>query len=176
VQPPGEDFVLVGVVARTHGLRGDVIVNPETDFPDERFAVGARLVATLGGAPATLTIVEARVHQGRPLVRFEGYSTCDEARSLAQQPLWIREQDRAPLPAGWFYHADLVGCIVETADGTRVGTVSRVDELGGGPLLAVGEEPRVVLIPLVDPICRVLDPPNRRIVIDPPEGLLDLNR
>ena len=68
-----DDAILVGVVARTHGNRGEVIVNAETDFPEDRFQDGARLGrARKDGSPATLEVAAMRMHQGRPVVRFKG--------------------------------------------------------------------------------------------------------
>jgi 16S rRNA processing protein RimM len=90
--------------------------------------------------------------------------------------LWIRAADRAAPPDGEFYHDALIGCRVETTAGKEVGTVSRVEGPRGMSILVVkGEGAREVLVPLAEAICPVIDPAARRIVIDPPEGLLDLN-
>jgi len=82
-----------------------------------------------------------------------------------------------PPEAGTLYDLDLVGCEVETGDGRPVGRVVGVQETGGTPLLVIagssgGEE---VLIPLSASICRLIDTAGKRVVIDPPDGLLDLN-
>jgi 16S rRNA processing protein RimM len=175
--PPDEGLVLVGIVARPHGLRGQVIVNPETDFADERFAPGATVLALVEGRLAPLTVTSLRFHQGRPIVAFEGRTTIEAVERLAGEALWIREGERSPLEPGRFYHSDLVGCRVETRDGRIVGTVARVSDEGGGPLLAVGApDGEEVLVPLSEAICPVIDIAARRIVVEPPEGLLELNR
>lgn len=172
-----DDLILVGRIVRVHGLRGDVVIEPQTDFLEERFAPGATLLwrktdKTLG----TLRVESVRVYKGRPIVGFEGIESIEDVERLGRVELWIRASDRAALPAGEFYHADLIGCRVETTDGTEVGTVSRVEGPRGMSLLVVkGEGAREVLVPLAEAICPVIDPAARRIVIDPPEGLLDLN-
>ena len=175
--PPEEGLVLVGIVARPHGLRGQVVVNPETDFADERFASGAVVLAVVDGRLTPLTVSSLRFHQHRPIVAFEGRATIEAVEGLAGTRLWIREAARPALEPGRFYHSDLVGCRVETRDGGEVGVVERVLDEGGGPLLAVnagdGEE---VLVPLSEAICPVIDIAAGRIVIAPPEGLLELNR
>lgn len=175
--PTSDDgLVLVGIVARPHGLRGQVIVNPETDFADARFAPGATVLVAIDGRLAPLTVSSLRFHQGRPIVAFEGRPTIEAVEGLAGATLWIREAERPALDAGHFYHSDLIGCRVETLDGAAVGTVTRVADEGGGPLLVIDAGGEEVLAPLNEAICRTIDVAAKRIVIDPPEGLLELNR
>jgi 16S rRNA processing protein RimM len=178
--PPRDGLVLVGIVARPHGLRGDVIVNPETDFAAERFAPGAEVLVARGSRVEPLKVATLRFHQQRPIVGFDGFDSIETVQWLAQQPLWVREEDRPPLDEGLFYHSDLIGCRVQTVAGGEVGTVARIDGSAGVPLLVVAPAGAAngvegVLIPLAEPICRVIDVSNRRIVVDPPEGLLELN-
>jgi 16S rRNA processing protein RimM len=173
---PMDDRVLVGTVGRTHGLRGEVAVTPETDFVDARFAPGATLLVENGGELAALRIETMRLHQGRPLVRFDGYGSVDRAATLRGRALYIRGADRETLPDGVFYHSALIGCRVETRGGELIGDVRRIDPSAGVPLLVVASSGGEVLVPLAEAICRVIDPEARRIVIDPPEGLLELNR
>jgi 16S rRNA processing protein RimM len=90
--------------------------------------------------------------------------------------LWIRADSRPPLPEGRYYHDALIGCDVETVAGERVGQVTRIDTFGSAPLLAVKDGRHEMLIPLAEAICVRIDPAARRIVIDPPDGLLDVNR
>ena len=175
----GGDFVLVGTIERPHGLRGEVVISPLTDFPDERFVPGAALLAGRGGrAPdgaTTLRIVEVRWHKGRPLVRFDGIDTVEAAETQRGVGLWIAVADRPALEAGVFYETDLAGCAVETVGGEAVGTVRRVDGGPGASVLVVDGANGEVLVPFADEICRVIDPAARRIVFDPPPGLLELN-
>jgi 16S rRNA processing protein RimM len=161
-------------------LRGDVVIAPETDFPDERFAPGATLLARGGDtARDTLTVEASRSHNGRLIVRFAGVTTIEQAEALGRPQLLVRAADRPAAPDGHFYHDALIGCRVETVAGAAVGTVTRIDATGGVPLLVVvgdGESRDEILVPLAEAICRVIDPAARRIVIDPPDGLLDVNR
>jgi 16S rRNA processing protein RimM len=176
---PAADLVLVGTIERPHGLRGEVAVRSLTDFPAERFVAGAALVtAPAGGQPdgsATLRLAAVRWHRGRPLVVFDGVDDVEAAEALRGQGLWIAAADRPPLEAGVFYETDLVGCRVETAAGETVGTVRRLEGGRGASVLVVDGVAGEVLVPLAEEICRVIDPASGRIVIDPPEGLLELN-
>src|SRR3954468_3688657 len=80
-------MALVGWIARAHGIRGQVIVNPETDFPEERFQPGAELFVQRGGAVDTLTVTTARFHRGRPVIGIAGVETMNDAAALAGQGL-----------------------------------------------------------------------------------------
>ena len=129
-----DDAILVGVVARTHGNRGEVIVNSETDFPDDRFHEGAQLMTRWkDGTPATLEVATMRMHQGRPVVRFKGYESINEAEPLAGLELRVDEEETEPLPEGEYYHRDLIGCTVVTDGGETIGRVTAVQgDANGG--------------------------------------------
>jgi 16S rRNA processing protein RimM len=172
-----DDAILVGVVARTHGNRGEVIVNPETDFPEERFYEGAQLMTRAGdGTPGTLEVATMRMHQGRPVILFAGIGSMDDAERLAGAELRIAEGDRDAelLEEGEFFHRDLIGCAVVTESGEAIGAVAAVEGDRGNTRLVVRSARNEVLIPLADEICTV-DVANKRITVRPPDGLLELN-
>jgi 16S rRNA processing protein RimM len=171
-----DDLVLVGRIARTHGHRGAVIVNPDTDFPEERFAAGATVWMRRDGEAVPVRIADAWLHQGRPVLTLEGVGSMTEAEALRGAELRVPERDLRPLPEGAFYHFQLVGCEVRTADGAVIGPVTAVEGDGGQHRLAVASADGEVLVPLAESICVSIDPSARRIVIDPPEGLLEVNR
>lgn len=170
-------MAVVGRIARAHGNRGQVVVNVETDFPEERFKVGAELFVERAGQVEPLTVASVRFQRDRPVIGFAGVETMDAAEALAGMELRIPAERLAALPAGTFYHHDLIGCRVETRAGELVGTVQEVEGGAGGHRLVVrsatGGE---ILVPLAAEICTRIDPAARVIVVDPPEGLLDLNQ
>lgn len=170
-----DDMALVGRIARAHGIRGQVIVNPETDFPDERFRPGAELFVERGGRIDTLTVTTARFHRERPVIGLAGVETMSDAETLAGLELRVPVDRLAPLPAGTFYRHDLIGCRVDTRDGRAVGIVRDVEGTLTGSRLVVDGDAGEVLIPLVDAICTEVDPAAKRIVIDPPDGLIEAN-
>lgn len=171
-----EALVVVARVARPHGLRGEVILDADTDFPEERFRPGASVLVQEAGEVRALTVRSSRLHKGRPIVGFEGVDVIEAAEPLVGHELRIEPAALMPLPPGAFYHHDLVGCRVETVDGEQVGTVTRVDGAGGASRLTVDGPAGEQLVPLVDEICREIDPGAKRIVIAAPDGLLGLNR
>src|SRR5436853_230295 len=131
------DMAAVGRIARAHGIRGQVIVNPHTDFPVERFREGAELFVERGGAVRAMRLASVRFQHERPVVSFEGVETMDDAEALAGLELRVPVEWLTPLPAGSYYHHDLIGSRVETADGRTIGIVKDVDAGMGGSRLVV---------------------------------------
>jgi 16S rRNA processing protein RimM len=170
------ECALVGRVARAHGIRGQVIVNPETDFVEERFQVGAELLARREGRVERMRVTAMRMHLGRPIIALDAVPTINDAEAMAGVELRVPVGALESLPDGMFYRHDLVGCRVETIDGGEVGEVRLVEGELGASRLVVKAPFGDVLVPLAQAICVVIDIAARRIVIDPPDGLLDLNR
>jgi 16S rRNA processing protein RimM len=177
--PSGEaswdGMVLVGRVARAHGIRGQVVVNPETDFVAERFRDGAQLWTRVKGQEQRLTIAGARLEGRRPILAFDGVASIEEAEALAGAELRIPESALQALPDGSYYLHQLVGCRVETVEGAAVGEVGRVDGGAGAAVLAVNGARGEVLVPLVQAICVGIDVAARVIRVRMPDGLLELN-
>src|SRR5687768_9539949 len=145
-----DDAILIGVVARTHGNRGEVIVNPETDFAEERFQPGGQLMARgRDGIDATLEIATVRMHQGRPVILFKGIGSMNDAELLAGTELRVAEDelDEELLDDGEFYQRDLIGCAVVTESGDVVGEVTAVGGARGAMHLVVRSKRSEVLIP-----------------------------
>ena len=168
------DLLLVGRVARAHGNKGEVIVNLETDFAEDRFRAGNVLLVEHGGQAVERRIAAVRFQQGRPIVALDGIVTMNDAEALAGAELKMPASALAPLPGNTYYRHDLVGCEVIDTAGRAIGRVTGVE----GPLersrLVVESDRGEVLIPMVDEICVKVDPAAKVIVVDPPEGLLEL--
>jgi 16S rRNA processing protein RimM len=170
-----DDMAVVGRIARPHGLRGQVVVNAETDFPEQRFQPGAELFVARDGTVESMTLTTVRFHQGRPIIGMTGVTGVEQAQSLAGLELRVPADVLVQLPAGMFYRHDLVGCRVETVAGGPVGVVTSVEGTVAASRLVVAAGRDEILIPLVAAICTTIDPDEKRIVIDPPDGLLTLN-
>jgi len=175
IQAAWDEMAVVGRIARAHGLRGQLIVNLETDFPGERFRPGAELFVRRSGAIEKLTITSVRFQNDRPVIGVAGIDGIPDAAALAGLELRIPAGQLIPLPAGTFYHHDLMGCRVEAGDGRLIGVVKGVEGTLGGSRLVVEGENGEILIPLAAEICTAVDIRARRIVVEAPTGLLDLN-
>lgn len=169
-------MALVGRIARAHGIRGQVIVNVETDFPQERFRTGAELFVQRRGHIEPVRISSVRFQHERPVIAIEGVDTMTGAEGLAGLELRVPVEWLAPLPEGSYYHHDLVGCRVETAGGDSIGDVKEVERSQGGARLVINGPAGEILIPLVAAICPTIDVRGKRIVVAAPGGLLELNK
>jgi 16S rRNA processing protein RimM len=168
-----DDLVLIGRVARAHGNKGHVIVNLDTDFPDERFRVGR--VVLVGADRQPRAIRDVRFHQGRPILALEGVESMNDAEALSGAELKVPAEIVETLPEGTFHHYDLIGCEVRDTAASRIGRVTAVEGTMEMSRLVVDGERGEVLIPLVASICVAIDVAARTIVVNPPEGLIDLN-
>ena len=173
--PDWDDMALVGRIARAHGLRGQVVINPETDFVEERFAEGATIWTRSAAGDEQLTVASLRVQNGRPVVGFEGFTRIEDVERLAGLELRVPEETLQALPPGTYYEHQLIGCSVATVAGDVVGNVAAVEGGAGATRLVMNGPRGEILIPLAVDICVEIDVANRRIRIKPPDGLLELN-
>ncbi len=169
------EMAVVGRIALAHGNRGHVIVDPVTDFPEERFKAGSVLHIRRDDAVEPLTVEDVRFHRGRPIIGLAGIETMDAAEALAGRELRVSVEALQTLPSGSFYHHDLVDCVVETPQGASIGRVTAVEGDAAGSRLIVQGPRGEMLIPLVEGLCVAVDVQGKKIVVEPPEGLLDLN-
>ncbi|MBK6428748.1 MAG: ribosome maturation factor RimM [Blastocatellia bacterium] len=169
------DGIVIARIARAWGIRGEVTADILTDFP-ERFDELGKVTLRRGVACREAVLERFRFHKGRVLLKFEGIETMNDAMPLAGHDVVIPESDVFEIQdEDVFYEFDLVGCSVETVGGGAVGVVTGILHTGAGELLAIAREGRSdALVPFVEAICTEVDIDARRIVIDPPEGLLDL--
>jgi 16S rRNA processing protein RimM len=111
------------------------------------------------------------IHGDQIIFKFHGVDTISDAEKLAGAEVAIPLEQRAALGEEEYYESDLIGCEVFDAGGRSLGPVTDFEETGGTPLLHVGD----LLIPFAKSICVQIDTKNKRIVLNAPEGLLDLN-
>jgi len=190
--------LVVGRIARPHGVRGEVSVEVRTDEPDRRFAVGSVLATDPAGA-GPLAVASARWHTGRLLVGFEGITDRNQAETLRGVWLTLDSADAGSTgDPDEFHDHELIGLAVVTVSGEPVGRVTDVRHFGqdllviepvgrGGP---AGPPPARrgpgraqpgqpdgadgLLVPFVAAIVPEVDVAAGRLVIDPPPGLLEL--
>jgi len=167
--------LLVGRVAKAHGITGELAVDVHTDEPEQRFAIGAVLNARLRDRTRRdLTVASVRPHASRLLIRFAEVVDRSGAEAVRGAQLLVSAED---LPQGddpdAFYDHELEGLTAVLADGTEVGVVREVARGPAGELLVIGRpDDTETLVPFVTQIVPVVDVKAGRVVLDPPEGLL----
>ncbi len=158
-----EDYLKVGVVTTTHGIKGEVKAFPTTDSP-ERFLELSEVLADTGKALLPLTIEKVRFFKNLVILKFEEYNSCDDVLFLKGRDLLIPRSEGAELGEDEYYIADLIGMKVVLEDGTAYGTLKDVMETGANDVYIVtrtdGSE---ILLPAIHDC--ILD-------VDPEEGLM----
>ncbi len=171
----GERLVVIGEIARPHGLRGEMRVTPLTDHP-ERFAdvTDCVLWDRTRDTREPCRITGTRRQGAAVLLSLAGCDTIEAASALVGRLLALPEAEAMPLPPGQFYPWQLEGCRVSTDDGREVGRVIRIEQSAAQDLWVVSDGVREHLIPAVAEIVLEVDVTAGRVVIRPPAGLLEL--
>jgi 16S rRNA processing protein RimM len=165
--------VLVGIVARPHGLTGEVVVEVHSDAPG-RFAPGSELIARgPGGAAHGVRVEGSRPLQSRLLVRFEGVTTRDAAEALRDHDLLIPRSRVALLPAGRHYRFELLGLRVRTREGVELGIVEDVFGTGSNDVLVVRGGAGELLLPMLDTVLLEVSLERGECLVAVPPGLQD---
>jgi 16S rRNA processing protein RimM len=174
-QDARDDLIIVARAVRTRGLKGELVADILTDFP-ERFAQLSELTGVSPGGERKQFALENHWFQNdRMVLKFAGYDSIETAKALVGYEFGVPEAERVELAKDEFYDWELEGCLVESTAGVAIGKVREVMRTGGVELLVVVNEQRhEVFVPLVASIVTEVDVAQKKIVIDPPEGLLDL--
>jgi len=175
VSQPETGWVTVALVGKTRGNRGEVTAVALSSHP-ERYQDLHEVFLFGPGMPAAgekREIEEAWYHLQTLVLKFRGTDSIDDASALYGVEVRVPASQRIALDAGEYFESDLIGCeVFDRRTGESLGTVSAWDDGGGSGLLVVGD----LLIPFARTICVEIDPAEKRIAVELPEGLKDLNR
>ncbi|MEO8040994.1 MAG: ribosome maturation factor RimM [Acidobacteriota bacterium] len=168
-----EELVAIAKIVKPRGLRGEVLAEVLTDFP-ERFEGLEKVVGvSVDGTRADLKIEDFWFQKDRIVLRFDGFDSVEKAQALRGLEICIHESAAAELDEGEFFDWQLEGCAVETIEGEPIGLVRELMRTGGTEILVVESGARKYLIPFAESICTEVDIEKKLIRVDPPEGLLE---
>jgi len=171
---PGSDLVLIARAVRTHGLKGEVVAELLTDFPERFEDLDEVVLVSPRGEQKTGSLEDFWFQKDRVVLKLDGYDDIDAAKQLIGYEFAVHESDRVQLEADEFYDWELEGCTVKVGD-QSIGQVRSVMRTGGAEILVVTDESgNERLVPLAASIVVAIDPVAKTILVDPPEGLLDL--
>jgi 16S rRNA processing protein RimM len=162
-----QGYVAVGRVLGPWGLRGELKVDPLTDFP-ERFALGRSLYVE-GIAYA---IERCRWHKGKVYIKLSGIDSTSAAEALRQRFLEVPEEELKPLSEGEYYQFQILGLEVRTTEGQPLGKVTQILSTGSNDVFVVHGEGRELLIPALDDVIKAIDLDGGWIEVELVEGLL----
>jgi 16S rRNA processing protein RimM len=171
---PGSDLVLIARAVKTHGLKGEVVAELLTDFPKRFEDLDEVVLVSPSGEQKTASIEEFWFQKDRVVLKISGYDDVDVAKQLIGCEFAVPESDRVQLEDDEFYDWELEGCTVKVGD-ESIGQVSSILKTGGTDVLVISDDAgKERLVPLAAPIVVKIDAATKTIVVDPPEGLLDL--
>jgi 16S rRNA processing protein RimM len=167
---------VIARIARPRGNRGEVLVELYTDFP-ARFSLLERVWLEFpDGRRESLAVEDRWEHQGRQVLKFESINSISEAKALSGAWVEIESGQAMPLPEGTYWDHDLVGCSLRNRNGGMLGVVTDVLRIAGNDQLVVrGEKGSEYMVPVVASICKEISIARKEILVDLPEGLMDLN-
>lgn len=168
-----EDLIAIAKLVRTRGLRGELVADVLTNFP-ERFDNLTKVVAVKPDDTRTeLEIEKFWFQKNRIILKFAGFDSIEAAETLRDFEICVSDVEAVELDADEFFDWQLQDCAVETIDGEQIGTVREVMRTGGTEILVIDGENKEYLIPFATTICTEVDVENKRIKVDAPEGLLE---
>jgi 16S rRNA processing protein RimM len=168
----------VGKIVNTHGIRGELKILPQTDFPDVRFEPGSVLtfLNPENGATLEATVQSARENKNVYIVKFEQFDNINEVEKYKGWVLKVTEDQLVDLSEDEYYYHEIVGCRVITDEGLELGTISEILAPGANHVWVV-ERPKgqgkPVLIPVIDDVILKVDVAEKTVHIHLMEGLLD---
>jgi 16S rRNA processing protein RimM len=174
-QNSGEENIVIARIVKPRGIRGEVSCVIETDFPERFTSLESVTVWLPDGSRPKLRVEDCWFHKDRVILKFESYDTMTAAQELTGGRLVISDTNSDLLEDGQFFEHQVIGSDVVTSDGRSIGRVKSVMRTGGTDVLVLEtEEGLERMVPFADEICTDVDVGAKRIIVDPPEGLLDL--
>ena len=173
-QTGSDDLIVIARAVRTHGLKGEVVAELLTDFPERFEDVEELVVVSPSGERKLGQLEDYWFQKDRVVLKLAAYDDIDQAKELIGSDFALHEDDRVPLADDEYYDWELEGCTVKV--GTEsIGQVRSVLRTGGAEILVISDEAgKEQLVPLATPIVVEVNVAAKTIVIDPPEGLLEL--
>jgi 16S rRNA processing protein RimM len=167
------ELVIIARAVRPRGLKGEIVAELLTDFPDRFEDVEELVLVSPRGERTTKRLEDYWFQNDRVVLKLADYDDVEAAKELVGFEFAVPESERVPLPADHYYDWELEGCTVKVG-AESIGTVKSVLKTGGTEILVVAGENKERLIPFADSIVVKVDAAQKTIVVDPPEGLLDL--
>jgi len=167
----------VGKIVNTHGVRGEVRVISKTDFPEERYSPGSLLYLFLPkkNEPIKLVVKSHRKHKNFDLLTFEDYFNINDVEPWKEGILKVSEEQLNDLSDGEFYFYEIIGCTVFTKDNEEIGIVKEILTPGANDVWVVKRnDGKEFLIPYIDDVVTDISIEEKKIMINPIEGLLEL--
>lgn len=169
-----EQFLKVGIISSTHGIRGQVKVYPTTD-DIRRFDGLKTVILRAKGTEQTLHVEAVQYFKQFVIIKFKEYNSINDVEQYKNAALFVTREDAVPLEEDEYFIADLIGLTAETDEGKTLGTVADVIQTGANDVYVVHTaEDRELLLPAIRDCVRSVDMETGKIIVHLMDGLLEL--
>ncbi|WP_036709853.1 ribosome maturation factor RimM [Paenibacillus pinihumi] len=165
----------VGKLVNTHGLRGEVKILSNTDFPEIRFASGSKLAlfSPEGNQRLDVLISSSREHKGMFFLKFKEFNDINQVEKYKGWSVKVSEEQQVELEEGEYYYYEIVGCKVVTEEGEELGTISEILRPGANDVWVVERSSdKPVLLPVIDDVVLQVDTKQQLVTVRLMEGLI----
>ena len=166
-----EDYFRVGVIANTHGIRGEVKVFPTTEDP-QRFKGMKEIILDTGSEKKVLEVASARFFKNLVILKFKGIDSINDIEKYKGTDLLVTRENAIPLNEGEYYIADIIGASVVTEDGVQFGILKDVLTTGANDVYVVDHEGTEVLLPVIPDCVLARDMEQKIVTVHIMEGLM----
>ncbi|RXZ76984.1 ribosome maturation factor RimM [Paenibacillaceae bacterium] len=169
------EWLNVGKIVNTHGLRGELKVLSQTDFPDVRFAPGGKLVLwePEGKEQLSAIVEQSREHKGSFIVKLKNFDDINAVEKYKGWNVKVDDSQRVELAEGEYYYNDIIGCLVVTDEGEELGTISEILRPGANDVWVVERaKGKPVLLPVIDQVVLQVDTSRKHVTVHVLEGLI----
>lgn len=166
-QSGGPVFLNIGKLQRTHGVKGEIVMEVMTDFP-EKILPGN--IVYIGTTQKEYEVASVRPAADKILISFKGFNDCDQVSILRNQIVSIKTENANQLPEGEYYHHEIIGMTVVEEDGTLVGVISEILVTGANDVYIINKENgEELLLPAIRDAVRSIDRDSRKMVVRLPD-------
>ncbi|HCM88788.1 MULTISPECIES: ribosome maturation factor RimM [Vagococcus] len=171
------EYLNVGKIVNTQGIKGEVRVISKTDFSDERYKKGKDLfLFQENKKPITLTVKSHRKHKNFDIISFEDHPNINDVEKYRDGILKVDKKDLGKLEKNAFYYHQIVGLEVFDEEGKLMGTIKEILSPGANDVWVIGQNQKGkkdILIPYIESVVTLVDIANNRVEVEIPEGLID---
>lgn len=168
------DYICIGTVINTHGIKGELKIRSCSDFDEDRYCIGNTVYLKTNEGYKSFVTASFRIHKGYSLVSFEGYEDINLIEKYKGCSVYIDRNDQAALPEGEYYMSQMIGLKVLDESGTQIGTVINVEETNGAQnnLRIQKNDGNSILLPNVPAFVKKVDLKEKSITVMLIEGML----
>jgi 16S rRNA processing protein RimM len=166
-------LITIGKVLKPWGVKGEMKIEPLTDFPERFKELGRVSLVSPAGKEISCAVTAVRYANGVPFLTFPGYDTPEKAKTLNGWFIKIPREEVVPLPEGSYYWFELIGMEVFSEEGEKLGTITDVFETGSNDVYVMKRGRKEIYLPATREVIKQVDMATKKMVIHLIDGLME---